>query len=100
MFHALQQSLAQNGVNATVKRVGCVGACYRTPMVEVAVPGKSSVTYSGLTLAQAGELVQKHFRPRGLALRASQLWTRVLDGLLVEDGAAAPRSWAIGGEPG
>ncbi len=87
MFHALQQSLAQNGANATVKRVGCVGACYRTPMVEVAVPGKPSVTYAGLTLAQAGELVQTHFRPRGLARRVSQLWTRVLDGLLVEDGA-------------
>ena len=28
VFHALQQNLAKNGVNATVKRVGCVGACY------------------------------------------------------------------------
>jgi len=90
VFHAIQQSLAQNGVNATVKRVGCVGACYRTPMVEVAVPGKPSVTYAGLTLPQTGALVQRHFRPRGLARRVSQLWTRVLDGLLVEDGSAVP----------
>jgi NADH-quinone oxidoreductase subunit F len=87
VFHALQQSLKQNGVSATVKRVGCVGACYRTPMVEVAVPGRSSVTYEGLTLSQAGALVQRHFRPQGLARRASRLWTRLLDGLLVEDGA-------------
>jgi NADH-quinone oxidoreductase subunit F len=87
VFHALQQSLAQNGVNALVKRVGCVGACYRTPMVEVALPGRSSVTYAGLTLPQAGQLVQRHFRPHGLARRMSRLWTRVLDGLLVEDGA-------------
>ena len=90
VFHALQQSLAQNGVNATVKRVGCVGACYRTPMVEVALPGKSSVTYAGLTQPQVGQLVQRHFRPQGLARRASWLWTRVLDGLLVEDGPAPP----------
>ena len=87
----MQQSLAQSGVNATVKRVGCVGACYRTPMIEVAVPGRPSVTYAGLTLAQAGELVQTHFRPRGLARRVSRLWTRVLDGLLVEDGAGRRR---------
>ncbi len=90
VFHALQQSLAQNGVNATVKRVGCVGACYQTPMVEVAVPGKPSVTYSGLSLPQAGELVQRHFGTRRLTRRVSQLWTWVLDGLLVEDGPAAP----------
>ncbi len=90
VFHALQQSLAENGLKAAVKRVGCVGACYRTPMVEVVVPGRSSVTYSGLSLTEAGELVQKHFRPRGLARRVSRLWTRVLDGLLVEDGPAAP----------
>src|SRR5208282_1091387 len=80
VFQALQQSLAQNGVNANVKRVGCVGACYRTPMVEVVVPGSSSVTYAGLTLTQAGDLVQKHFRPQGLTHRVSRLWTRVLDG--------------------
>jgi NADH-quinone oxidoreductase subunit F len=103
VFHALQQSLALNGANATVKRVGCVGACYKTPMVEVAVPGRSSVTYAGLTLTQAGELVQSHFRPRGLARRVSQLWTKVVDGLLVEDDSAAPaveRLTVNGDDPG
>jgi NADH:ubiquinone oxidoreductase subunit F (NADH-binding)/NADH:ubiquinone oxidoreductase subunit E/NAD-dependent dihydropyrimidine dehydrogenase PreA subunit len=92
VFHALQQSLTQNGVNAAVKRVGCVGACYRTPMVEVAVPGSSSVTYAGLTLTQAGDLVQKHFHPRGLTHRVSRLWTRVLDGLLMEDTPVVPEA--------
>jgi NADH-quinone oxidoreductase subunit F len=58
-------------------------------MVEVAVPGRSSVTYAGLSMAQAGELVQSHFRPRGFAHSVSQLWTKVVDGLLVEDDAAA-----------
>ena len=90
VFHALQQSLASNGVNATVKRVGCVGACYRTPMVEVAVPGKPSVTYAGLALDQVNELVQKHFRPGGLARPVSDLLTRGLDGLLHEHAPAAP----------
>ena len=89
VFDALQQSLTLSGANATVKRVGCVGACYKTPMVEVAVPGRSSVTYAGLTTAQAGELVQSHFRPPGLVRRVSQLWAKAVDSLLVEDDAAA-----------
>ena len=83
-FRALQQSLAQNGVSATVKRVGCVGACYRTPMVEVVLPSGSSITYEGLTPAQAGKVVETHFRPRGFA-RLSRLWARAVDALLVEE---------------
>jgi NADH-quinone oxidoreductase subunit F len=88
-FKALQESLTLNGAKATVKRVGCVGACYKTPMVEVVLPGGSSVTYDGLTPAQAGKLVETHFRPQGLVRRLSRLWTNALDGLLVGDAPAA-----------
>ena len=89
VFHALQQSFAQSGAQATVKRVGCVGACYQTPMVEVAMPGRSSVRYTGLTPGHADDLVQTHFRPPGLRHRISQLWTRALDGFLVDDEPSA-----------
>ena len=85
IFNAITQNLARTGADVTVKRVGCVGACYRTPMVEVAMPGRPSVTYTGLSPARTGELVQRHFHPRGLLRRMSQLWTRTLDGLLIED---------------
>jgi NADH-quinone oxidoreductase subunit F len=89
VFQALQQNVAACGANATVKRVGCVGACYRTPMIEIAVPGRSSVTYAGLSLAQTGSVVESHFPARGLVRRFSQFWTRVADGLLVEDDGAS-----------
>jgi NADH-quinone oxidoreductase subunit F len=85
VFHALQEGLRLNGAEATVKRVGCVGACYLTPVIEVSRPGRSSVTYSGLTGPQAGELAQTLFRPRGLIRRASRLCARMLDGLLVDE---------------
>jgi NADH-quinone oxidoreductase subunit F len=88
VFQALQKNLEASGANATVKRVGCVGACYRTPMIEIAVPGQSSLTYAGLSLAEAGGLVQQHFPARGLFRRFSQLWTRLADGLLVEEDSA------------
>jgi NADH-quinone oxidoreductase subunit F len=84
VFAALQERIAQTGVNATVKPVGCVGACYRTPMIEVARPGKASIAYTGLNPGQADELLQTHFRPPGLLRRASQAWTRMVDGLLVD----------------
>ena len=92
VFRALQRNLAQCGANAIVKQVGCVGACYRTPMVEIAIPGKPSLTYTGLTLAEAGGLVQTHFQPRGLVRRVSQLWTRMMDSLLVEEDVSAAQN--------
>ena len=92
VFEALRQGLARSDANATVKRVGCVAACYRTPIIEVAGPGRPSVTYAGLTVGQADELVRRQFRPSGLARRLSRLWTGALDGLLVDDnhGATGP----------
>ena len=60
-------------------------------MVEVAVPGRSSVTYAGLDPIPSQRTGAAHFRPRGLARRVSQLWTKVLDGLLLEDAGAAPQ---------
>jgi len=79
MFHALQKSVAQTGANATVKRVGCVGACYRTPMIEIATPGRSSLAFAGMALSDADTLVRAHCQPRGLMHRVSQLWKQGMD---------------------
>jgi NADH-quinone oxidoreductase subunit F len=85
LFHALNASAAACAGDVVVKRVGCVGMCHRTPMIEVAEAGKSETFYADLTAAQARALVQQHFRPRGFVQRASRIWTRVLDGLLLDD---------------
>ncbi len=87
LFHALRENAAACGGNVVVKRVGCVGMCHRTPMIEVAQPGKPGTFYADLSPSQARALVQRHFRPRGLLQRASRLWTRTVDSLLLEDAA-------------
>ncbi len=85
LFHALQESAAACGGSIQVKRVGCVGMCHRTPMVEVTVPGKPDAFYADLTPGQARALVERHFKPHGLLHRAGALWTRTLDSLLSEN---------------
>ena len=87
LFHALRENAEACGGSVVVKRVGCVGMCHRTPMIEVAQPGKPGTFYADLTPAQARALVQRHFRPRGFLQRASRLWTRTVDSLLLEDAA-------------
>jgi NADH-quinone oxidoreductase subunit F len=85
LYQALQKSVEQTGAQVVVKRVGCVGMCHRTPLIEVAVPGKASAFYSGLDPADARALITRHFRPRGLLRRAARLWTRTLDTLLLDE---------------
>jgi NADH-quinone oxidoreductase subunit F len=85
LFHALRENAEACGGSVVVKRVGCVGMCHRTPMIEVAQSGKPGTFYADLTPAQARALVQRHFRPRGILQRASRLWTRAVDSLLLED---------------
>ena len=84
LFHALREAVKASSIEVEVKRVGCVGICHRTPMVEVMTPGKASTYYADLTAAEAPALVRRHFPTRGLLHRASRLWTRALDTLLME----------------
>jgi NADH-quinone oxidoreductase subunit F len=86
LYRALQETVHQSGANVVVKRVGCVGMCHRTPLVEVAKPGQSGTFYAGLNPALAGGLVQQHFRPRGWWRRAARVWNKALDTLLLDEG--------------
>ena len=85
LYAALQQTIARTGADVVVKRVGCVGMCHRTPMLEVIEPGKPSAFYAGLVPGQARDLVLRHFRPRSFLQRAARLWTQALDTLLIEE---------------
>jgi NADH:ubiquinone oxidoreductase subunit F (NADH-binding)/NADH:ubiquinone oxidoreductase subunit E/Pyruvate/2-oxoacid:ferredoxin oxidoreductase delta subunit len=87
LFHALRESAGQCGGQVNIKRVGCMGMCHRTPLIEVALPGRAAAYYSNLTPGQAGALMQRYFRPRGWLRRAGQMGTRLLDSLLLEEAA-------------
>jgi NADH-quinone oxidoreductase subunit F len=84
LYHALQDGAARLGSQVTVKRVGCVGMCHRTPMIEVSAPGGQNRFYADLTPDHSDALLRAHGQPRGLLGRAAQLWRRALDGLLID----------------
>ena len=73
LFHALQDAVTASGTTVEVKRVGCVGICHRTPMIEVVMPGKLSTYYADLTPDEAPALVQRHFPARSIFSRASRV---------------------------
>ncbi|MCP5518265.1 MAG: NAD(P)H-dependent oxidoreductase subunit E [Verrucomicrobiales bacterium] len=95
LFHALRDSARMAGTGIRVKRVGCVGMCHRTPLVEVAQHGKSSAFYAGLTPSNAQAIVRRHFQPAGLRQRLAGLWNRTLDNLLLDNTADPVRECAL-----
>jgi NADH:ubiquinone oxidoreductase subunit F (NADH-binding)/NADH:ubiquinone oxidoreductase subunit E/NAD-dependent dihydropyrimidine dehydrogenase PreA subunit len=84
IYHALRQGAARSGGAVAVKRVGCVGMCHRTPLVEVSAPGQDGVLYEGLDAASALELVRQRFASRSPLHRVSQLWNRAVDMVLTD----------------
>jgi NADH-quinone oxidoreductase subunit F len=82
LFQALQASAAATGGTVNVKRVGCVGMCHRTPMIEVVPANGAGRYFADLRPDQAGALVQAHLRPREWWRRVRRGWELALDRLL------------------
>ncbi len=81
--------LAESGAAATVKRVGCVGMCHQTPLVELVPPAGDATLYSKVEPQDVRQIVLRHFKPRGIVRRVSNTVTRWLDRLLDDEAGQA-----------
>ena len=83
LFLALRDELARRGARVEVKRVGCVGMCFETPLVEVRQPSREPQFYAKVGPAEARAIVDRHFPPRGWLARVrhsmAQAFARVFD---------------------
>jgi NADH-quinone oxidoreductase subunit F len=64
---ALEQAIEAAGVNVTVKRVGCVGMCHQTPLVQAILPDGTSATYGKVGPQDTRAIVLRHFKAKGVA---------------------------------
>ena len=61
VFNAFVDEIASREIkNVRISRVGTMGTAAEQPIVEVVLPGKSPVTYKGLTADKAKVVVDKH----------------------------------------
>jgi len=81
---ALDETLRQTGINVPVKRVGCVGMCYQSPLLEIVLPGDRSFLYAKVEPEDAREIVLRHFKMPGLKRRLSNAVSGALDGILTD----------------
>ncbi|MFP3936824.1 MAG: NAD(P)H-dependent oxidoreductase subunit E [Phycisphaerae bacterium] len=82
---AIDQALADLGVNARVKPVSCVGMCHETPMLEIAAPDGSSHTYAGVRPDDVRAILRRHLRPGGVLGRIRDACSTALEHLLTDE---------------
>ena len=82
---ALQEALAQTGVQVPVKRVGCVGMCHQTPLLEIVLPNESSFLYARVQPEDAKPIIQRHFGVKGPHRKLSNAVSTALDHLLTDE---------------
>jgi len=86
VFHLLRRTVKDFGIAASVKRVGCVGMCHQTPIVEVRLPKGPTAFYSKVGPDEAEGIVRRHFRPASLRRRFLRWVDRTLEQLVTTDG--------------
>jgi NADH:ubiquinone oxidoreductase subunit F (NADH-binding)/(2Fe-2S) ferredoxin len=95
LHQALEQTLDDSGIQAVVKRVGCVGMCHQTPLLQVVLPEHGLTRtkartdtdtklflYAKVQPDGAKSIVLHHFRPRGISKRVSSAVSGVLENML------------------
>jgi NADH-quinone oxidoreductase subunit F len=86
---ALEQALDETGIQVPVKRVGCVGMCYQTPLLEVVLrkeslglPNDQSFLYAKVQPEDAKAILMRHFKVPGIKRKVSNIVSNTLDNIL------------------
>ncbi|KPK76843.1 MAG: NADH dehydrogenase [Phycisphaerae bacterium SM23_30] len=81
---ALKEALAQTRIPVPVKRVGCVGMCHQTPLLEIVLPDQRSFLYARVQPQDARPIVLRHFRPKSIAKKINNKLSVWFDNLLTD----------------
>ncbi len=79
---ALSHAVARAHVSVAVKRVGCVGICHQTPMVEIVQPGKAPALYARVKAEDAADIVARHFPSESRLKKLQHACAELLDSVL------------------
>ncbi len=83
---ALEDALEQTGIKLTIKRVGCVGMCHQTPLVEVVLPDNRNFLYARVQPEDAKAIITRHFPVQGPARKLANSASAIIDRILVDSG--------------
>jgi NADH-quinone oxidoreductase subunit F len=85
VHQVIGEVLSETGAPAVVKRVGCVGMCHQTPLVEIVPLDGSMHLFAKVNADDVRSIVLEHFKPRGALRRIGLAANRLLDRLLTDE---------------
>jgi NADH-quinone oxidoreductase subunit F len=59
VLEAVQGKIVDDGVQAEIVQVGCIGPCYAEPLMDIVKPGGPRVSYRGVSPKRAVQLVEE-----------------------------------------
>ncbi len=62
VYAALEKKIAEAKLPIELEKTGCVGACYREPLVEIMMPGLPTVMYGDVTVKKLNQIFEKHIQ--------------------------------------
>jgi len=82
---ALEKALVDTGIKLQVKRVGCVGMCHQTPLLEVVPSNGKSYLYARVQPEDARAVILRHFKVNGIQKRISTSVSQMLETILSDE---------------
>ncbi len=64
VYAALEKKIAQENLPVELEKTGCIGACYREPLIEIQMPDMPPVIYGDVTPKKLPQILEKHLRNR------------------------------------
>jgi len=101
VYRRFEELAAVAAVPISIKRVGCVGMCHQTPLVEVLPRSGKPRIYAKVQPDDVPAILHEHFRPRRLFFRIRYGLNRWLDHLLgdIDEDAIQPKSLDVRDPP-
>lgn len=95
LHQALEKALVETGIRVPVKRVGCVGMCHQTPLLEVVMPSGESALYARVEPEDAKGIILRHYAARGPHRKLIGGLSRALDRVLTDENTEPVTRYSI-----
>ena len=66
VYTALEKTIAEENLPVELEKTGCIGACYREPLVEIRMPGVPDVIYGDVSVKKIPKIIEKHIKEKSV----------------------------------
>ncbi len=82
---AMMETIRKLDIKAKVKRVGCVGICHQTPLVEIVMPDGRSHLYANVQADDVEPIVLRHIKPGGIFKKITKTASGLIDKVINDE---------------